>query len=480
MRRPSAAAALSASPTMVGAVTVLIATVAVFLAYNANSGLPFVPTYNLSAEVPNANTLVPGNEVRIGGVRVGLVEQINPIAHEDGSVTARLELTLDEDAQPIPTDSTIVVRSRSALGLKYLEINRGVAPEGYEEGTIIPVESARPEPVEIDEFLSTFDAPTAEAIRENLVEFGNALAGRGVSLNAAIQRLPEVLPPLEAVMRNLSASDTQLKRFVRTLSALASEVAPVAEDQAQMFVALDTTFAALASVSRPFIQETISEGPPTLDQGTRSFPVIRPFLANTAGLMTDLRPGADALRETSPAIADSLEVGADVLDRAPILNEELAPTARSLREFSEDEGVQDGIARLTETSDILRPTLGFITPAQTTCNYLSLLARNLANVWSAGDGLGTFQRFLVFDPPDGPNNEGIPSDAPSSGGDPGVNPADPRDRNFLHSNPYPNTDAPGQTSECEAGNEGYIAEQQVIGNVPGNQGTTTEEQELPE
>ena len=34
---------LAASPTMVGAVTTLIVIVAVFLAYNANNGLPFVP-----------------------------------------------------------------------------------------------------------------------------------------------------------------------------------------------------------------------------------------------------------------------------------------------------------------------------------------------------------------------------------------------------------------------------------------------------
>ena len=51
---------LAASPTLVGAITVLIAIVAVFLAYNANQGLPFVPTYRISATVPNANTLVPG------------------------------------------------------------------------------------------------------------------------------------------------------------------------------------------------------------------------------------------------------------------------------------------------------------------------------------------------------------------------------------------------------------------------------------
>ena len=43
---------LAASPTLVGAVTVLVVVVAVFLAYQANQGLPFVPTYKLSAELP--------------------------------------------------------------------------------------------------------------------------------------------------------------------------------------------------------------------------------------------------------------------------------------------------------------------------------------------------------------------------------------------------------------------------------------------
>ena len=37
---------------MVGAVTTLIVIVAVFLAYNANSGLPFVPVYRVSVEIP--------------------------------------------------------------------------------------------------------------------------------------------------------------------------------------------------------------------------------------------------------------------------------------------------------------------------------------------------------------------------------------------------------------------------------------------
>ena len=468
MNRRNAAAALAASPTMVGAVTVLVVIVAVFLAYNANSGLPFVPSYRISAQVPNANTLVPGNEVRIGGVRVGLVDTIKPVAAEDGSVTATLDLKLDQDVEPLPVDSTTVVRSRSALGLKYLEISKGSSSEGFAPGATLPIEAARPEPVEIDEFLSTFDDPTAAAIRANLVEFGNALAGRGANLNAALADLRPLLPPLESVMRFVGDRRTRLDRFVTALAATAAEVAPVAEQQARLFVSLDTTFTALAGVSRPFIQETIVESPPTLDQGIRSLPAIRPFLDHSAALFADLRPGAAAIATTSPAIADALEAGPPVLRNADEFNDELAPTAASLLAFSQNGAVNTGIARLDETASFLSPALRHIAPAQSECNYASLLFRNASSAFGLGDGLGTWQRFTVFDPAGGANSEGTPSSAPANGGS--------DEGNFLHSNPYPNTASPGQTFECEAGNEGYAIGGQVIGNVSGNQGTLTEEQ----
>lgn len=69
-------ASLAANPVLVGAVTTLIVVVAVFLSYNANKGLPFVPTYDLNVVVPGAAELVVGNDVRIGGSRVGLVKAI--------------------------------------------------------------------------------------------------------------------------------------------------------------------------------------------------------------------------------------------------------------------------------------------------------------------------------------------------------------------------------------------------------------------
>ena len=469
MRRTGAA--LAASPVMVGAVTVLIATLAVFLAYNANNGLPFVPSYRVSAIVPNANQLIPGNEVRIGGVRVGVVEAVEPQQSEEGEVTAKLDLKLDAKYEPVPVDSTILIRARSALGLKYVEIGQGTSSEGYEAGSTIPLEAANVEPVEIDEVLSTFDEPTREAIQNNLVEFGNAVAARGPDINAALGDLPQLLTYLEPVATNLSDPQTKLGRFFSALADTAAEVAPVAAQQARSFVSLDTTFGALANVARPYIQETISEQPPTLDLATETLPRLRPFLVNSTGFFTDLQPGIEALRANAPAIASALKTGTPVLRDSPEFNRELGPATQALEDLTNDADARDGIDRLIQTADIATPLLRFVTPAQTVCNYATLLSRNLASVFSLGDGNGTWQRFEVVFADEGPNNESVPSDAPANGG-PGSEIG-----NFLHVNPYPNTAAPGQPRECEAGNEGYTIGSQVIGNVPGNQGTVTDGQE---
>jgi virulence factor Mce-like protein len=466
------ASSIAANPVLIGAATTLVVIVAVFLAYNANNGLPFVPTYELKADVPSAANLVKGNEVRIGGSRVGVVSAIKPQQHKDGSVTALLTMKLQTNVKPLPKDSTLIVRPRSALGLKYVEITLGQRKgadgketPSFQDGATVPLKNATPQPVEIDQVFNIFDEPTRVANQVNLLEFGNAFAGRGASLNEAIEILPTLLPNLEKVMRNLSSREANLPNFFRSLGATAGEVAPVAEQQASLFVNLDTTFRALADVARPFIQNAISEGPPTLDTATRVFPFQRVFLANNEALFRELRPGVRALRDAAPDLAAALKIGTPTLIRSQILNKRLIPLFQSLERFATDPQVPLGVRDLTSLANSLNPTLAFLTPAQTVCNYATLWFRNVSSLLSEGDANGTWQRFIVVVAPSGPNNEGGPSSAPANG---------PSADNHFHSNPYPNTASPGQTRECEAGREIYEAGKTVIGNPAGNQGTETE------
>src|SRR4051794_31763618 len=375
---------LAASPTLVGAVTVLVVVVAVFLAYQANNGLPFVPTYKLSAELPNADSLVPGNEVRIGGIRVGQIKTVDPETVDNApcpddptrqctTQVAKVNMELNQDLNPLPVNSTVVVRARSALGLKYLEIDRGNSSQGFKPGATIPLTAARPEPVEIDQVFNMFDAPTRTAIQTNLLEFGNALAGRGVDLNEAIGQLKPLVEVLTPVMRNLADPNTGLGNFVSSLSATAAEVAPVAQIQGQLFADLDTTFAAFARVSRPFIQESISRSPAAEDAAINSLPATRPFLANTGKPFAELTPGFVAIAPRAKALGAATVEGVKALALAPAFNAQLDPTAQAILDLANNSGARQGVNALTEFNNTLGPPLRFITPAQSVCNYGTLL-----------------------------------------------------------------------------------------------------------
>jgi virulence factor Mce-like protein len=464
---------LAGNPALVGAVTVLCTVVAVFLAYNANAGLPFTPVYELDAVVPNASGLIRGNEVRIGGSRVGLLGSIDPVARADGSVGARLHLRLIRSVKPLPADSRLLIRPRSPLGLKYIEITRGRSSTGLQQGDAIPLARKAPTPVEVDDFFGIFDPPTRVAARTNLDELGTGLAGRGSGLNSALGQLDPVVARLQPVMQNLLKPSTRLSSLFPALERAAREVSPVATTQAALITALDRTFTGLAGVTGP-IQESIALGPAALDTATRELPASQPFLRDTAELFRRLRPGFGSLARASRSLAPAFAKAPPALRGVPGLSSRLGTTFTALDNLAGDARVEPGLNRLTRTATILRDPIAFVAPAQTTCNYLSLFFRNTQSIFSEGDSIGTFLRFGILGLPQNPNSEAGPSSAPANG------PATDRvkqplsEDSFLHSNPYPNTAAPGQPAECEAGNEVYKPGRQTIGNDPAQQRAATE------
>jgi ABC-type transporter Mla subunit MlaD len=459
MRKRSPAAALAASPTMVGAVTTLIVIVAVFLAYNANNGLPFVPVYRVSVEVPNAARLGNNNEIRIGGTRVGIVESIEPVVNEsaqqtaqtgsDGSETdipeigARLNLKLDKTAEPLPQDSVFRVRYRSTFGLKYLEIVRGTgpdAPEGFVfdglndmsenpefVGCDLPVDRETfsetiPEQAtdgcfqpqtEFDAIANTFDTKTREAGRQNLMGYGNAVAGRGMSLNDAIESLNPLFENLRPVSNVLADPSTQLGRFFAELADTARIVAPVSDQQAQFFTNASIAFAAISS-DPAALQETISEGPPTLRTAIETLPRQRPFLAELAELSRRLRPGVQQLRLALPSLNSAVRVGTPVLSRTPPINRELRKTLVELRKLIDQPTTSLAINRLDTTFDEAKPLLRYVVPAQTVCNYFNYWFTFLPSAFDR-DQVGFNFRQALTNAPLGPVHidlGGVPVELP--------------------------------------------------------------------
>src|SRR5918997_952830 len=152
--------------------------------------------------------------------------------------------------------------------------------------------------------------------QDALEGFGNALAGRGRSINLAIQEFVPFFTHLTPVMTALSDPRTQLNQFFRATSRFAGEVAPVADQYAQLFGNMATTFEALGRDENA-LRATIERGPPTLDAGIPTFPEQRPFLADSERLFSLLQPVADEFQDSLPKFREALAVRRPVVRKSP-------------------------------------------------------------------------------------------------------------------------------------------------------------------
>ena len=513
-------AALAASPTMVGAITTLVVIVTVFLAYNSNNGLPFVPTYQVSVNLCNAARLSPNNEVRIGGTRIGVVESIETIdigseadpddptdtpdtagcqtaSGDSSTAAAKLNLKLDESAAPLPSDSTVRVRYRSSFGLKYLEITRG-AGEPLLEGDTLAIAQGT-EQVEFDDIGNTFDTPTREYSRQVLEGFGNAFAARGASLNQAIESLSPLFQNLGPVSKALSDPTTQLVRFFPELADAARIIAPVAEENASQFVNGAVAFGAI-SADEEALRDTISSGVPTLETGIRALPPQQPFLRDFADFSRLLRPGVRDLRISLPVLNSAISRGAKVLPRTVQMNEDLEKVFLEVEQLVDEPATKISLVRLGDLFNNANSAAQYVVPYQTVCNYWNYWFTYLTEHFASEDATGSAERLIGPTFPGGTSPNEYPRNAPldyagsqSDGrfsdlappGEAGLfdplpgnaapstgapDPADEVAQFILHGGPY----GPSGTEaapNCQAGQFGYPLGQSLIPGQPSDNPT---------
>ena len=293
------------------------------------------------------------------------------------------------------------------------------------------------EPVEIDEVLSTFDAPTRRAIQENLVEFGNALAGRGPALNSALGQAATgaALPragdgqPLGARHRARALHQRQRRGGCRGGAGGRGPGRAVRQPRYDLH---------RAGTGRPPVHP---------GDDLRDTADLRRRRARAADDPAVPRPQRRAVHRSSsrgsrrsPATPRRSPTRSRPGRRSCATRRgSTASWSRPRRRCSPSTTtrvVRDGLARLRQTMDIAGPALRFITPAQTVCNYGSAVPGQLRRGdrrgrrgHASGSGSRSSSR------PTGPNNEGGVASAPANGGG--------NFANFLHFNPYPNTAAPG-------------------------------------
>jgi ABC-type transporter Mla subunit MlaD len=459
-----------ASPVLIGALAVLVLVVGVVIAFQANNGLPYVPRYTLYIEAPNAEELVHGAEVHMGGALVGMVSKVTAARDRQGRPIAVIDAQLNKSVEPLPVDTRFTIRMKSSIGDKYLQVTLGHSRRTWRNGATVPLGHTSAT-VDLDQVLDMYTPPTQEGVAATTLGFGQALAGRGSGLNQAIGAFVPLVDRLAPVMRNLASPRTNLKGFISGLGAFASALAPVSRQQAELYTNLDVTFKAIAGVATPYLKDWIAQTPPTFQSVISDGPTIGGFATDTAQLFADLRPGFATLPQSAPRLAAALSAGVKNLPGTAQLDRQTVGLAKSLDQFGADSTVKAGISRLSLATSSLTEPLQFLAPAQTTCNYMTLFLRNLSSSLSDSVGTGTVLRFVIVAiDNDIVGGEGQPSSTPYTS----TSTAGGTQHGPLHFDPYPNTASPDEPKECSAGKEPYSPAQAVIGNPTKNVGTATE------
>jgi virulence factor Mce-like protein len=460
MREPrKAAIEIFNNPILIGAITILVVAVAVYLSYIAENGLPFVPTYSVKVDVPNADELVKNADVRIGGARVGQVLTIKPEpAGTDPGYPhpfARLGLSLQKSIQPLPYDTQYQIRVASVLGGKYLELlpgsdrNTPQTPALADGDTFkLGTKFRHDKPVvDLDTAFRTFGPKTQRGLRNATAELGEGFAGRGTDFNDSIYQLRQLIGPLENLLTLVASPRTHLSQFISGAAATAAALAPVAPTVSALFSDSAITSRALNSAG---LGPTIDQLPATESVATTVLTNAQPVLGDAATVVQELRPGAALLPQATRGLDQIIRAATPVYKLAPELAGKLEAALVDVDKLaSNPAAIQTfkvlGNNDLATFSASAFVGLGAILEAgatgQLACNTEGIWAANFGgpnNALSEGTKTGAWLRSnLVLD-----TGTLLQSAAPSPN---------------LHLNYYPQE----TTGHCTAGNEHYVSGQNI-------------------
>ncbi|HZO78743.1 MAG TPA: MlaD family protein [Solirubrobacteraceae bacterium] len=472
-----------ANPVLLGAVTVLVVLVAVFLAYNANSGLPFVPTRELKVDVPDGSNLVVGNDVLEGGTRVGFVSAMRPLELSSGKVGAQLTLKLSPQEGKVPVNSHVTIRLRSVFGEKYVDLVKGTSKKVYPDGGTMPIKHSSV-PVQLDQVYNIFTPPTRKGIQNNLVGFGDTFASRGADLNVTIQNLPRLMKYLRPVAAYLAAPSTQLTHFIGSLDTFARVLAPLSNTTVKLLADASTTFQAITSNPADY-KATIAQSPSTLTTSTHALRVSNPFLTDFTVLGHDLTPATASLKRALPQLNPAIETGTVTLRKTPVLNAKLQQVMGALKALSLDPGTNIALNALTATVNTLNPVVRYLGPFQTVCDDWNYMWSDLADVVAEPTQFGTAQRALLMsNNPSQKNSPSMePATQPANGGAVNSPPLSSLGGNaFAHGEAYGSAVSSKGLADCETGQRGYVTRLNHLdpqhrnfdtdAHTPGSQGPT--------
>jgi phospholipid/cholesterol/gamma-HCH transport system substrate-binding protein len=261
--------------------------------------------YRVRAVFDNGSFVIPGEDVKIAGVKVGQIDDVDLTDDNKAAIVLRID---DKAFTPFRRDAHCQLRLQSLIGEQYVECE---PTQPRKEGEQLPpalkqIDSGDGEgqyllsvdhtttPVAVDLINNITRLPQQQRFRLIINELGAGLAGNGPALREAVRRANPALRELDRVIAILAQQDQLLGRLVDESDAV---LEPWAKRREQVAGFIDQAGATAAATAER--GDDLERNFERLPRFLRELPATADRLSSFADQFT---PAIAELQRNAPAI----------------------------------------------------------------------------------------------------------------------------------------------------------------------------------
>jgi phospholipid/cholesterol/gamma-HCH transport system substrate-binding protein len=275
--------------------------------------------YRVRAIFMNAFSVIPGEDVKIAGVKVGKIESLDVTPDHKAAVVLRIDKPGFDDFR---ADAECTIRPQSLIGEKFVECTpTQPRPENAQKPPALPVIKRGPgkgqhllpvtntsKPVDLDLLNNTLRLPYRERLTVILNELGTGLAGRGGDLRQAIVNADPALKQTDKVLAILARQNRVLVNLARDSDTI---LAPLAGSRREVagFVTHANTVAEATAERSGALAQNIAKLPAFLRQLTPTADLLGGLAEQMTPVLTDLGDQAPSINRVIEQLGPFSQAG---------------------------------------------------------------------------------------------------------------------------------------------------------------------------
>jgi phospholipid/cholesterol/gamma-HCH transport system substrate-binding protein len=274
------------------------------------SRLPGVGFFGVSEKPPNsfrvdaifdtAKGVIPGQLVKVAGVRVGIVKDVKLTP----DYKARFEMEVDGRFAPFRADAACEIQPEGLTAENFVQCNPGTPAASVlrsRGGGTPTVPVARTStPVNLSALFDIWSLPARERLRVLINELGLSLAGRGDDLNEVLRRTNPSLVLAQRAIRILNRQRGQLASIVDSTDRIVAELAR-RRGRVRDFITEAARVTGQTAQHRDALAESVRRMPALLDASQPALRRADEFAVAGTPLLQQLHASAPSLNR---AVAD--------------------------------------------------------------------------------------------------------------------------------------------------------------------------------